>query len=831
MRLQSRGRILRAIVGPVTGGLAVALLAVPAPTALAQAAAGAAPAARAAVANGPALVGTNPDDKTPFATNGQVQALAQVGDRVIVGGSFKTVRNAGTGADLARSYLFAYNRVTGKVDAGFVPILDGVVQALQASSDGGTVFVGGLFKTVNGTPRAYLARIDVATGALVTGFSANLNGQVGDLDLVGGKLYAAGWFSKARGLARGGLAAFAETTGALDLGLDLPLVTTRVPDGIRTVNVTADAGRMVIAGNFTSVGGVARDQVAVIDLTTAAASVRADWNTSSMAFSCLTGCTSSRIHTYIRDVDLSADGRYFVLGTTFYLPGNGDSLSRFEVDAAGPDLAPTWIRFTGTDTITAVQISPQGPIYLGGHFRWFNTTPYGPVAGQITRYGLAAVSPQTGLAYDWAPTRERGYGVLAMLVTSDGDLVIGHDTNTVGGERHPRLAMFPLLAGRASTVTATPALPVDVTLVQPDQSVAVHTWSGAAVTATATAGFGLDGSIRAGFAVADGVLLATTSGFRYESPDPYGGWVLQRRLAIAGLNPASVNAMAFADETFYYSAADGAILTRAMSSDSLLVDPTPRSIAVPGSVVGLDLGRVRGLFASTGSLWASTTAGDLFALPLTAPGVLAGTATKVSGPALDGVSWSATALIGSGPPVAGSYRPDLALGMPVGQSSTDFGGVAERAVDGNRDGQFSIGSTTQTLAATATSAPWWQVDLGSSQPLTGVALWTRADCCQERLANVSVFVSDTPFTSTDLTATGRQAGVSTLRFYGIVSAGTELALNRTGRYVRVQTAGLEGSPLSLTEVEVYGSPGAPPPAPRAGTNLALRQPVGRVIAG
>ena len=195
------------------------------------------------------------------------------------------------------------------------------------------------------------------------------------------------------------------------------------------------------------------------------------------------------------------------------------------------------------------------------------------------------------------------------------------------------------------------------------------------------------------------------------------------------------------------------------------------------------------------------------------------------------MSWSATALIGSGPPVAGSYRPDLALGMPVGQSSTDFGGVAERAVDGNRDGQFSIGSTTQTLAATATSAPWWQVDLGSSQPLTGVALWTRADCCQERLANVSVFVSDTPFTSTDLAATGRQAGVSTLRFYGIVSAGTELALNRTGRYVRVQTAGLEGSPLSLTEVEVYGSPGAPPPAPRAGTNLALRQPVGRVIAG
>src|SRR5438128_8801722 len=43
-----------------------------------------------------------------------------------------------------------------------------------------------------------------------------------------------------------------------------------------------------------------------------------------------------------------------------------------------------------------------------------------------------------------------------------------------------------------------------------------------------------------------------------------------------------------------------------------------------------------------------------------------------------------------------------------------------------------------------------QVDLGSSQSIGSIQVWPRTDCCPEHTANFYVFVSDSPFTSTDL---------------------------------------------------------------------------------
>jgi RHS repeat-associated protein len=71
-----------------------------------------------------------------------------------------------------------------------------------------------------------------------------------------------------------------------------------------------------------------------------------------------------------------------------------------------------------------------------------------------------------------------------------------------------------------------------------------------------------------------------------------------------------------------------------------------------------------------------------------------------------------------------------------------------------------------------------------------------------------VFVSDVPFTSTNLTTTLNQVGVSNYLTAGQCGFPTELAINRTGRYVRVQLAGTNYS--SIAEVQVWTGSTTPP---------------------
>jgi hypothetical protein len=91
-------------------------------------------------------------------------------------------------------------------------------------------------------------------------------------------------------------------------------------------------------------------------------------------------------------------------------------------------------------------------------------------------------------------------------------------------------------------------------------------------------------------------------------------------------------------------------------------------------------------------------------------------------------------------------------------------------------------------------------------------VWNRVEF-PERLTNFYVFVSDVSFTSTNLTTTINQAGVSSYQTTGQCGFPTEVTINRTGRYIRVQLAGTNY--LHMAEVQVLGT--ATP------TNVALNK--------
>eukprot|EP01043_Picozoa_sp_COSAG02_P018545 COSAG02_NODE_868_length_16360_cov_12.608204_8_plen_1642_part_00 len=174
-----------------------------------------------------------------------------------------------------------------------------------------------------------------------------------------------------------------------------------------------------------------------------------------------------------------------------------------------------------------------------------------------------------------------------------------------------------------------------------------------------------------------------------------------------------------------------------------------------------------------------------------------------AGPAIDTETYSHT--IGDS---------NLAAGVSTSQSSEDTiipGRTSDRAVDQVRNAAGNIateeGEGSCTLTENAANQ-WWQADLGSTVLVDSVYIYHRTDCCQQRNAGASVFVSTT-------------ADYSAGEFCGIVQAdgagGAEIidCDGKPGRFVTIQQDGY----LEICEVEVYES--VPVAAAVEDTNIAL----------
>lgn len=146
-------------------------------------------------------------------------------------------------------------------------------------------------------------------------------------------------------------------------------------------------------------------------------------------------------------------------------------------------------------------------------------------------------------------------------------------------------------------------------------------------------------------------------------------------------------------------------------------------------------------------------------------------------------------------------RPNVAAGKPATQVSTAWGGVPERAVDGNTAGDYLVDNSASHTAEPSTEA-WWQVDLGQRYTVDAVEIWNRTDCCTDRLSDYWVLVSDTPITTNSLAEALATPGVVAVHQPDPAGRPTEIDLDdATGRYVRVQLESAS-NPLSLTEVIV-----------------------------
>jgi len=414
------------------------------------------PAAGTSIAH-PTVVSPDPANFTPNVkddgvSHSAIYALAQSGTTMYAGGLFQKATNAAGTTTYTRTNLMAFNATTGAMTS-FKPNVNGQVWAIEPSADGKWLYIGGTFTSVNGVARPGVAKIDAATGAVDKAFDAKLtSGRVTQIRLVNNRLIIGGTFPKK-------LLALDPATGAdsgyINLSIKGSVASNAGVTEVYRFAVDPKGTRLVAVGNFTSVGGQERYRAFMADLGTSAASV-SSWNYQPLKKM----CRATSIPDYLRDVDFSPDGSYFVMVSTGWIPAttadNGyticDAAARFETNVANPS-KPTWINYTGGDTLHSTAITGSA-VYVQGHQRWLDNAdanrclPSGQCGdfagdGSVSRPGIGAIDPVTGKALPWNPKKSRAVGGKDLLATPAG-LWVASDGKKFRGEYRDNIAFCPL---------------------------------------------------------------------------------------------------------------------------------------------------------------------------------------------------------------------------------------------------------------------------------------------------------------------------------------------------------------------------------------------------
>ncbi|MCM2278901.1 MAG: hypothetical protein NDJ89_12570 [Oligoflexia bacterium] len=215
---------------------------------------------------------------SPVGANGTdsvVYALAVNGTSVYAGGSFTKYRGE------SANRLAKVDLASGTLDSGFLPSgssvngFNGNVTALASS--GGTVFAGGAFTAYGGTSANSIAKFDAATWALDATFSPSANNGfdygVQTLLLQGGSLYVGGEFSAYRGVpdSANGLAKLDPASGAIDTAFS-PVGASANGFDYTVKALASDGAALYVGGGFNAYRGVASsaNRLAKLDLATGA---------------------------------------------------------------------------------------------------------------------------------------------------------------------------------------------------------------------------------------------------------------------------------------------------------------------------------------------------------------------------------------------------------------------------------------------------------------------------------------------------------------------------------------------------------------------------------
>ncbi|MEX2275104.1 MAG: hypothetical protein WEA10_06030 [Actinomycetota bacterium] len=343
-----------------------------------------------------------------------VNTMLTVGSKLFMGGTFRSYGGQN------KEYLVAVNAATGALDATFSPVINGQVNTVVPSADGQSLYIGGVFTQVGGQTRTRIAKINASTGALVGAFGDPVVNklEVFTLALTGNKLYAGGQFTKVGGNFHRRIALLDATTGVADTSFAID-----VDGAVRDMDLTSTGQSLFISGDFATVGGLARFDVAKINTNTDAVEAWAP-----AFFGTGAGALGRKL-----DVAPNDSAVYVASAGPTGTPAS--NLARFPTTGSG-NVAPTWTNDV-QDAIEAVAVGSDA-IYIGGHF---NDVANG-ANPRVDRFQLAALDPATGLPLNWDVNAGGYRGIFDMQVGAAG-LIVGGDSIRIASKGHRGYAVFP----------------------------------------------------------------------------------------------------------------------------------------------------------------------------------------------------------------------------------------------------------------------------------------------------------------------------------------------------------------------------------------------------
>ena len=210
----------------------------------------------------PASAAYSTDAAPSWVPNGTVRTIARHDDVVYLGGDFTRLTNP-AGGYVLRNRVAAVDADTG-APLPWNPGANATVRAITTDADG-RVYLGGDFTTVGGRTATRLAAVE-PDGDPVPGWTASASDSVHDLYADATSLWVGGRFGSVSRTSRPKLARLDLATGAVATGFNA-----RVSGGrVAALEPSADGQSLLLGGSFTSVGGQARGFAAEVALASGA---------------------------------------------------------------------------------------------------------------------------------------------------------------------------------------------------------------------------------------------------------------------------------------------------------------------------------------------------------------------------------------------------------------------------------------------------------------------------------------------------------------------------------------------------------------------------------
>ena len=358
---------------------AIAYVLAPAPAAVASPAAGGPAADPAAVAS-PHHVSPDPAKGTPalVATGSKIQLvrqIAQCGGTMYAVGRFAEISQNGT--TYQRSGAFSFGAKAPYQVTSWNPQVNGEVDSIALTGDCSHAYIGGRFTKVDGKRVNDIAEIRTGSNTLVTQWGHNSNGEVNTLLLAGGHLLAGGFFTSVNGSSDRYYVSLNPATGSddgyLHLGISghysYPGVVSN-PTMIYNQQLSPDRHYVLAEGDFTSVQGMARQQIFMLHLAGSHGNVTT-WTSSEFNHPCVTKhpfyITTAAWAPNQSTIYIAATGDHVLnWNGKFPLAGLCDVAAAFPANRSA--VSHTWINYTGCDSLYSIAAS-ETAVYVAGHPR------------------------------------------------------------------------------------------------------------------------------------------------------------------------------------------------------------------------------------------------------------------------------------------------------------------------------------------------------------------------------------------------------------------------------------------------------------------------------